>query len=104
MKWRRCGSPAFDEILPRELERGLDRLRSAADVEDMADAGRRVRDQIVGQLLGGLRREEAGVRVGEPVELRVHGGQHVRMRVAEARHRRAARRIDVLLARRRRGW
>ena len=37
----------LDEILPRELERSLDRLRSAADVEDVADArsGRARRDR-----------------------------------------------------------
>ena len=29
---------AFDEILPRELERSLDRLRPAADEENMPDA------------------------------------------------------------------
>ena len=89
---------ALDEILARELERGLDRLRSAADVEDVTDARRRVGDEIVGQLLGDLRREEAGMRIGEPVELLVHRRQHVRMRVPEAGHRRAGRGIDVLLA------
>ena len=88
----------FDEILARELERGLDRLRAAADVEHMPDAGRSMRDEIVGQLLGDLRGEEARVRVSKPVELVVHGGQHVRMRVAETRHRGAGGRVDVLLA------
>ena len=29
---------ALDEILPRELERRLDRFRAAADEEDVADA------------------------------------------------------------------
>ncbi len=89
---------AFDEILPRELERGLDRLRPAADEEDMADARRRVGDEIVGQFLRDLRGEEAGMRIGEPVELLVHRGQHVRMRMPQTGHRRAARSVDVLLA------
>ena len=89
----------LDEVLPRHLQRGLDRLRAAADEIDVVDAGRRVRDEVVAQLLGHLRREEAGVRVGELVELRVHGGQHVGMAVAEARHGGAARGVDVLLPR-----
>ena len=89
---------ALDEILARELERGLDRLRPAADEEDVADARRRMGDQVVGQLLRRLRREEARMRIGEPVELRMHGRQHVRMRVPEAGHRRAARGVDVFLA------
>src|SRR5258708_6933940 len=54
--------------------------------------------EVVGQLVGNLRREEARMRIGEPVELRVHRGQHIRVRVPEARHRRPARSIDVLLA------
>ena len=45
---------ALDEILPRELERGLDRLRAAADEEDVTDALRRVSDEIVGQFLRSL--------------------------------------------------
>ena len=90
---------AFDEILPRELERGLDRLRAAADEEDVTDALRRVRDEIVGQFLRNLRGEEARMRISEPVELLVHRRQHVRMRMPETGHRRAARGVDVFLAR-----
>ena len=88
----------FDEILARELERGLDRFRSAADVEDVTDSLRGVRDQIVGQFLRSLRREEAGMRVGQAVELLVHRREHVRMRVAETRHGRAGGSIDIFLA------
>ena len=56
---------ALDEILARQLERRLDRLRSAADEEDVVEPRRRVRDEVVGELLGGLRGEEARVRVFE---------------------------------------
>ena len=88
----------LDEILARHLERGLHGLRAAADEIDVAGAGGPVGDEVLAQLLGDLRGEEAGVRVGELVELGVHGGQHVRVAVPEARHRRAARGIDILLA------
>ena len=89
---------ALDEILPRQLERRLDRLRSAADEEHVAETCRRVRDEVVGQLFGRLRGEEAGVRVFELVELRAHGGENVGMRMAEAGHRGAAGGVDVVLA------
>src|SRR5262245_11596583 len=89
---------AFDEILARELERSFNRLRSAADEENATDALRGVGDEIVGQLLGHLRREKARVRISEPVELPVHCRQHVRMRVTQTGHRGAARGIDVVLA------
>ena len=58
----------------------------------------RVRDEVVGQLFGGLRGEEAGMRVFERVELRAHGGENVGMRMAEAGHRGAAGGVDVVLA------
>ncbi len=45
----------LDEILPRQLERGLDRLRAAAHIEHMADAVGRMGDEIVGQLFRRLR-------------------------------------------------
>src|SRR5216684_6884275 len=89
---------AFDEILTRQFERSLDRLRAAADEKYVADAVRRVRDKIVRQLLGNLRGEEARMRIGELVDLLAHGAEHVRMRVPEAGHRRAPRGVDVFLA------
>ena len=88
----------LDEVVARHLQAGLDRLRAAAAEVHVGHAARGVRDQVVGQLLGDARREEAGVRVGDRIELLVHGGQHVGMGVAEAGHRRAARCVDVLLA------
>ena len=39
------------------------------------------------------------MRVGEPVDLRVHRGEHIRVAMAEARHGGAARRVEILLAR-----
>ena len=94
--------PDLDEVLARHLERRLDRLRAAADEVDVAHAGGRVRDQLVGQRLGDLGGEEARVRVGEPVDLRVHRREHVGVAVAEAGHRGAAAGVEVLACRRRR--
>ena len=85
----------LDEILARHLERRLDRLRTAADEIDMAQPGRRVLDQAVGEALGGFGGEESGVRIGEGVELFAHGGEHVRVPVAKARDGRAARRVEI---------
>jgi hypothetical protein len=45
-----------------------------------------------------LRREKAGMGVGELIELPMHRRQHIRMGVAEAGHCRAAAGIDVFLA------
>src|SRR6266536_1366047 len=90
---------AFDEILPRKFERGLDRLRAAADEQHVTDAVRRVRDKIIRQLLGNLGGEEARMRISELVDLLMHGAEHVRMRVPETGNRRAPRGIDVFLAR-----
>jgi len=90
---------AFDEILAREFERGLDRLRAAADEKDAADARRGVSDEVVGQCLRNLRREEARMRICKPVELFAHCCQDIRMRMAQTGHRRAARGVDVFLPR-----
>jgi rubrerythrin len=38
----------FDKMLAREFDRGLDRFRAAAHVEDMTNALRRVRDELFG--------------------------------------------------------
>src|SRR5215831_5605773 len=90
---------AFDEILAREFERGLDRLRAAADEKDVADALRGVSGEIVGQCLRNLRCEEARMRICKPVELLAHRCQDIRMRMAESGHRCAARGVDVFLPR-----
>ena len=90
---------ALNEILPRELQRRFDRLRSAADEERMAKTIRRVRDKVVGKPFCRLRGEEAGMGIFEPVELRAHGRDDVGMRMAETRHRGAAGGVDIFLAR-----
>jgi hypothetical protein len=89
---------ALDETLTCQLERRLDRLRAAADEEHMLDALWRVRYEIVGQCLGDRRGEKAGVGVFECIELRTHGGEHARMRMAQTRDRRTAGGIDVFLS------
>ena len=55
--------------------------------------------ELVGQFLRNFCREEARMRIGEPVQLLVHGCQHIRMRMAETRHRRTTRGIDIFLPR-----
>src|SRR5262249_9226135 len=52
-----------------------------------------------GQCLRNLGREKARMRICKPVELLAHCCQHIRMRMAETGHRRAARGVDVVLAR-----
>ena len=89
---------AFDEILARQFERGLDRLRATANQKDVTHSLRRVRDELVRQFLRNFCGEEARMRIGEPVQLLVHGCQHIWMRMAETRHRRTTRGIDVFLA------
>ncbi|KAG1059916.1 hypothetical protein G6F40_018103 [Rhizopus arrhizus] len=65
----------------------------------MRDAGGRVGDQAVGQLLGHFGREEAGVGVSQRVDLGVHGGLDVGVVVPQARHGRAARPVEIGAAR-----
>src|SRR5262249_45644471 len=90
---------AFDEILARKFERGLDRLRAAADEKEVADALRGAGGEIVAQCLRNFRRAEARMRILKPVELLAHCRQDIRMRMAERGHRRPARGIDVFLPR-----
>ncbi len=85
----------LDEILARHLERRLDRLRTAAHEIDAIESGRRVLDQAVGEALGDIGGEEARMRIGERVELRAQGGEHVGMAVAEAGDGRASRRVEI---------
>ena len=85
----------LDKILPRHLQRGLDRFRAAADEIDVIEASRRILDQAIGQLLGDIGREEAGMGIGEPIELLVQRRQHIGMAVAEAGNRGAAGCVDI---------
>ena len=50
----------------------------------MAKPGRCVLDQAVGQTLGDLGGEKGRMRVRQRLELAPHGGEYVRMPVAEA--------------------
>ena len=88
----------LDEVLARHLERCLDGFGTAAHEVRVARAGGRRPDQLVGELLGNLRREEARVRVGELVGLRMDGRQHVGMTVPEAGNGSTAAGVEVLLA------
>ncbi len=54
-------------------------------------------DQHVGEPLRGLCAEQRGVRVAEPVDLRLHGRDDMRVAVAEAGDGRAARAVDDLM-------
>jgi D-amino-acid dehydrogenase len=56
-----------------------------------------VRRKIVFAPLGDFGREETGVGISDAVDLRVHRGEHVRVRVPKARHGRAARGVEVCL-------
>ena len=98
MNTRALGLADLDEVLPRQLQRGLDRLGAAAHEVDVAEAGRRGPGQLIRERFGRLGGEEAGVRVGQRVDLRVHGREHVRVAVAQARDRGAAARVEILPA------
>jgi hypothetical protein len=89
---------ALDERLARELQRRFHGLRSAGDQIDVVETLRRLRNQRIGKRLGDLGGEEAGVRVRDLVDLRMHRGEHVGVRVPEAGHRRAAACVDVAAA------
>jgi hypothetical protein len=88
----------LDEILARELQCRLHRLGAARHQVDPPDAGRRARHQAVGQLFRHLGGEEGRVRIGAAVDLAVHGGDDVRVAMAERGHRRAAAGIEIGLA------
>ena len=53
---------------------------------------------VVGEFLGDRRREETRMRIRQRVNLRVHRGEHVGMPMAEARHRGAARGVEIALS------
>ena len=74
---------AFDKILPRQLDAGFDRFRSAADEIGVAEAAGFIADQPVGQRLGRLRREKAGMGISELRRLPGDGLDHARMLMSE---------------------
>ena len=88
----------LDKILAGHLQRRLDRLRSAAHEIDMVEARGRILDQAIRQPLGDLGREEAGMGIGDGIELAVKRRENIRVAVTETGHRRAAGCIEVAFA------
>ena len=88
----------LDEILPRELERRLDRFRAAREEIDLVHALRRIGHQPVSQRLHRLVREKRSVREGDAVELRLDRLRHRAVGMAEAGNRGAAGSIEIALA------
>ena len=84
----------LDEVLPRQLQRRLVPLRAGGAEPGVGQPARRVAHQRVGQPLRALAGEQAGMRVGELVELRLDRGDDARVPMAEAGHRGAARAVD----------
>jgi hypothetical protein len=74
----------LDEILPRHLQRRFHGLRAAADEIDVRDAFWRIRHQRISEPFGDLGGEEAGVGVGQLIDLLMQRRVDVRMAVAEA--------------------
>ena len=68
------GLPYFQKVLPRELDRCLDRFGAPRDKIYPIYARRRVLDQAIGQTLCRIGREKAGVREGKLVNLGMQGG------------------------------
>ena len=85
----------LDEVLTPHLQRRLDRFGSARDEVRVAGPSRRAFDQQIRELLRNLGGEEARMHVGDAIDLRVHRGQHVGMRMAQAGDGGAARCVDV---------
>ena len=90
-----AASPAFEMILPRKLERRLDRFGAAAREPDAVERpGDMSRDQR-GQFFGCLGREKAGVDILEPRGLLGDCRDDAGMAVAEAGNRGAAACIEI---------
>ena len=53
---------ALDEILPRELDRGFDRFRSAADEISVGESAGFVADKMIGERFGRLGRKISDAR------------------------------------------
>ncbi len=89
------GLAALEMILPRELDRCLDRFRSAAGEPDPVERPGALRHDQVGQLFGGLAREEARMRVFERARLFGDRGRDRGVGVPERRHSSTATGVDV---------
>ena len=88
----------LDKILAREFERGFHRLRAAADQVGVAQVIRRMRDEMLGQLLERGGGEKRGVRITQLCQLRAQGLGHGRVVVPQTRHRRAAATVQILFS------
>ena len=75
---------AFDKILPRQFDAGLDRFRSAADEVGIGEPARFIADELLGQRFGRLRREEAGMGISELRRLPCDSLDHARVLMPEA--------------------
>ena len=88
----------LEKVLARHLERRLDRLGAAGAEEDLVEPRGRARDQAVGERLGRLVAEEAGMREGELAHLAADRLDDALMAVPETGHGGAAAGVDVALA------
>ncbi len=88
------GLADLHEILPRHLHARFDGFRAGRHEVGMRQSARLVAHERVGERLGHLTREERRVHVGERGRLTSDRVHHALLSVPEARHRRAARRID----------
>jgi hypothetical protein len=86
------------EILAREFQRRLDRLRSAGHEVHMFEPLRRARHQAVGEFFGGRGGEERRVRVRQLLRLPFDRVDHALVAMAETRDGGAAGRVDIALA------
>jgi hypothetical protein len=94
MKRLRRGSPISRQYWRASLSAAS--TASAAENEvDPVHAGGRLGDQRVGERLGRLAREEAGMGIGQPVGLILDGLDHGRVAVAEAGDGGTARGVEV---------
>ena len=89
-------APALDPVLPRELERRLDRLRAAAERVDQVEvlpasaaaiSARQLLDRLVG--------ERRAVQVADPAGLLGHRGRDLRHPMAKVGHEGAPRAVQI---------
>lgn len=85
----------FDEILARDLERRLHRLRPTADEVDVRKIARSRLDEMRGKFLLHGGREEGRVRVGQIIELADDRRPYIGIRMTERRHGSTGGGVDV---------
>jgi len=89
------GRPRLQMILPRQLDRGLDRFGPAGQQIDPVDPLGRLGNQQIGQVLGRLGGEEPGMGKGHLVQLAMDRRPDIGIGMAKAGHRRAARAVQI---------